>query len=382
MTDPQGRIVNLFAGSNTAAGFHSFYHHLAGPEAARVFIIKGGPGIGKSTLMRRIGESFREEGWNVELFSCSSDTSSVDGMAIPALGAAILDGTAPHVVEPTDPGAVGEVVNLGEFWDRDQISGQRTAIRSVNDRLSRLYRMAHDCLSAASRFRNVLADLNQRGGTVNTAKLRAMGIRLAQEISSLPRVQGPPWLGTWRSGTRHLFASAVTNEGMVNYLDSITGDLDRRHVIIGPAGSGKSVLMNSVMQAGLLLGLGMVVFHCSLDPDRVEHLVFPQQQAAIVTSSWPHLAANLPGDQTTDTRPYISPGLLTSVSHLKKQFERRIEESLDASVGFLAEAKELHDLLESYYIPAVDFSGVDETGQRIRQEILNLAQLQECKERS
>ena len=51
----------FFLGANTGAGFVSLYPAFAAPEdGAFVWYIKGGPGNGKSTLMRRAAE--RAEG--------------------------------------------------------------------------------------------------------------------------------------------------------------------------------------------------------------------------------------------------------------------------------------------------------------------------------
>ena len=47
----------FFLGANTGAGFVSLYSAFAAPEdGAFVWYIKGGPGNGKSTLMRRAAE--------------------------------------------------------------------------------------------------------------------------------------------------------------------------------------------------------------------------------------------------------------------------------------------------------------------------------------
>ena len=53
----KGRLIKVFPGGNTALGFYSFYDHIIEPDAARIFVIKGGPGVGKSTFMRYIGEA-------------------------------------------------------------------------------------------------------------------------------------------------------------------------------------------------------------------------------------------------------------------------------------------------------------------------------------
>ncbi|WP_430871687.1 hypothetical protein, partial [Escherichia coli] len=110
-----GKILNFFAGGNTARGFYSLYDSsLQG--LSRLFILKGGPGTGKSSLMKKIGNEWREKGYDVQFLHCSSDNKSIDGVLIPKLNAGIVDGTAPHVIEPKAPGAVEEYVNLGEAW--------------------------------------------------------------------------------------------------------------------------------------------------------------------------------------------------------------------------------------------------------------------------
>jgi len=93
--------IQYFLGANSPSGFYSLYPELIRPESARaVYILKGGPGCGKSTLMRRVGRRMEEEGLETEYILCSGDPDSLDALLLPQLGAAIVDGTAPHVVVP------------------------------------------------------------------------------------------------------------------------------------------------------------------------------------------------------------------------------------------------------------------------------------------
>jgi len=90
-----GRVINYYAGGNTALGFYSFYEsNLKGLD--RLFILKGGPGTGKSTLMKKIGQKWKDKGYDIELLHCSSDNNSIDGVIIPKLKVGVVDGTAPH----------------------------------------------------------------------------------------------------------------------------------------------------------------------------------------------------------------------------------------------------------------------------------------------
>ena len=65
-------------------------------QAETIYILKGGPGCGKSSLMRRVAQAMEEKGASVEYIACSGDPDSLDAVVFPALNTAIVDGTAPH----------------------------------------------------------------------------------------------------------------------------------------------------------------------------------------------------------------------------------------------------------------------------------------------
>ena len=93
-TEPK---VCFYLGANSPGGFYSLYDELLRPEEARsIYILKGGPGCGKSSLMRKVGAAMEERGLTVEYIQCSGDPDSLDAVVIPALATAIVDGTAPH----------------------------------------------------------------------------------------------------------------------------------------------------------------------------------------------------------------------------------------------------------------------------------------------
>ena len=48
---------HMFPGGNTYKGFYSYYDYILPQEKAnKIIILKGGPGVGKSTFMRHIAE--------------------------------------------------------------------------------------------------------------------------------------------------------------------------------------------------------------------------------------------------------------------------------------------------------------------------------------
>ena len=66
-------VTRYFLGGNTASGFVSFYGQFCrGPEEF-LWVIKGGPGCGKSSFMKTIGKAAEDAGLDTEYVLCSGD---------------------------------------------------------------------------------------------------------------------------------------------------------------------------------------------------------------------------------------------------------------------------------------------------------------------
>lgn len=90
------KALRFFLGANTPQGFVSRFDQLTDSQDGwRKFVIKGGPGSGKSTLMKKVVQQFEKEG--IEIIHCSSDVDSLDGVIVPSRKFCIADGTSPHV---------------------------------------------------------------------------------------------------------------------------------------------------------------------------------------------------------------------------------------------------------------------------------------------
>ena len=134
-----------FAAANSYEGFKSNFDRIFSPLILKkLFILKGGPGTGKSTLMRKIAERF-DDAAMVTRILCSSDTSSLDGVVLEKDGVTvgIVDGTAPHIVEPKFPGAVEEIINLGDGFDYDALMSCSKEIIELSEKKSNAYKKAY-----------------------------------------------------------------------------------------------------------------------------------------------------------------------------------------------------------------------------------------------
>ena len=141
-----------FVTANGYRGFRSYYGDVyRSDEFTRIFVLKGGPGTGKSRLMREVAASAAAGGAAVDYVYCSSDPASLDGVIMKKgeKRVAILDGTAPHLRCADVPGAVDELVNLGEFWNPFELVCERDEILRLSREKSAAFSLGYRYLSLA-----------------------------------------------------------------------------------------------------------------------------------------------------------------------------------------------------------------------------------------
>jgi len=361
----RGRVKSVFPGGNTANGFHSFYDYIITPDARRILVIKGGPGVGKSTFMAKTADAMLERGFDVELHHCSSDNGSLDGVVIPAIGVALIDGTAPHIVDPKNPGCVDEIIHLGDYWDEDGIRAHRREIVEANREVSRLFERAYRFLRAA---RDVYEDWE-------AANIEAMNFGLANRIAAelSARLFGGEPVCEKVGRERHLFASAITPDGMVNHLDTIIEPTKTRVVIEGDPGTGKSVLLRKIATSAIERGHDVELYHCALDPAKVEHVIVADLGVALTKSIEPHAYEPGPCDTVVDMNECLAPEVVAKYKELTRENEEVFNMLFDRAVGFISKAKETHDYVETFYVRHMDFDGIQDLWERTMERILNYA---------
>ncbi|NLA12453.1 MAG: hypothetical protein GX883_10090 [Firmicutes bacterium] len=363
----QGKIRKMFAGSNSAYGFYSFYDQIIEDNATRIFVIKGGPGVGKSTFMKNIARELTSSGYDAEFHCCSGDSESLDGIVFPQLQIACIDGTSPHMVDPKNPGAVDEIVNLGEFWDEAKVIARRDDILSSNRETARLYRRAYRYLAGAKLFLDEVEDYYRENRCLDTAGLNRLALQAIGEI-----FQEKVNKNELARRERHLFATAITPDGPISYLDTIVSPDFRRYIISGDDGTGKNELIARVKDAAIMRNFFVEIYHCALDPTKIDHLIIPQLKTAVLNSVTPHLLIPAGDDRLIETDAYVkNPG-----SHLQKERElarKLYEQSFSAAIDYIARARTVHQKLESYYSPSMRFVEINRLTEMVLEKIISYA---------
>lgn len=355
------KILRYFAGGNTARGFyHLFESSLQGLE--RVYILKGGPGTGKSSLMKAIGTEWHERGYDIEFIHCSSDRDSIDGVIIPAISVGIVDGTAPHVMEPKAPGAVEEYVNLGEAWDSKALITHREQIIQINQKVAESYALAYGKFAEALKIHDQWEQIY----------FERMDFEKADQLKDGMLVQ---LFGEGRllkpADVKHRFLGAATSTGAVDFVPNLTEGLSRRYFIKGRAGTGKSTLLKRIASEAESRGFDVEIYHCGFDPHSLDMVIVRELDFAIFDSTSPHeYFPERGGDEVIDMYELVvAPGTDEQFAEQLAEVSSRYKAEMKEAIACLAEAKRHRDELEKIYVAAMDFSIVDHLTGKLRAEL-------------
>lgn len=325
-----------FAAANSGKGFFSFYPSVfEGNQIQKRYIVKGGPGTGKSSFLRGVAEDVECRGMRVEEYRCSSDPASIDGIVLDGR-IALFDGTAPHLADTELPGARDEIVNLGEFWDAEQLSVRYNDIVSYGALKSSAYRRGYRYLSAAMEVDAACAALAYPA--VREEKLRSAAHRL---LSPIPDGTG----ASIKAG----LAASIGMRGSVRF-DSYEEEAKKLYVIDDYYGTG-TLFLSALITEGECKGLSMRVSFCPINPELPDAVLFMESGVAFVLGEHTEREP----DGRVNMKRFVDAEKLAPAK-LEYRTSRRIFDALvESATEALREAGRYHMELERIYSACMDF---------------------------
>ena len=358
-----GKKRHVYSGGNTCQGFYHFYQSMVNETVERKIILKGGPGVGKSSFMHMVGEHFANLGYDLEYHWCSSDPDSLDGIVIGDNRICFLDGTNPHMIDPKYPGAVDEIINLGHFWDREKMHKNRQSIITLTDSISNYFKLAYSRLCESGiAFKEMQFYIQE---SIHWPSVNKNILALSDDFLAAGR-SSP-------NNTRHLFAAAITPSGLVTKLDSIVEEDYTIFAVSGSPGSGLQKLFTHLLHQIELNTLHAEIFHNPFKPDEIDLILFPETKTVIIDISAnvidyiPMLPSRF--KRRLDFNLFKQKQIATEYEMYFNTAQQRYKEGFDAAVHFLAKAKTLHDELEAFYIPHMDFTGITQFRTNLIEEL-------------
>lgn len=326
----------------------------------QMVLIKSGPGCGKSTLMKQLARRAIQQGEPVECIHCASDPDSFDGVIFVRQRRAIVDATAPHTIEPDAPGADEVVLSLYHTIQVDALRPHAEEVKALFARNAALRARAARYVASAGSL--LLDSRRAEACSANFEKVRRYVKRLCTRL--LPRTEG-----TASEELRLL--SAITPKGMVFYRGTVEALADRYVVFRDDYGAVSRLLLELIRAEALARGYHIITCPCAMHPeDQIDHIFIPALRLAFLTDNLWH-PIQLPGVQAVRCTRFVDRENLSGFRARLRFNDRAASELIDQAVALMAQAKNCHDELETYYRAAVDFDQVNAVAANC-QKILGL----------
>lgn len=326
---------SFFAASNTEEGFVSYFGENLRERAERCYIIKGGPGTGKSRLLRELGEAFEAVGGDVEYYYCSSDPASLDGIYARVNGESIafLDGTPPHAEELLRPGTVDSLIDLCRFWNANALRERRTELDRLAREKSNAYAAAYRALKAYGCLRRSADELVEECTDID-----AIAQETAKLALNLPR--------------EALLRTPISAFGMRGFVSLNT---------FREAGRPELTVTDSRGYGISYLYLGQLIKACG-GGRAAPHPILCGRWCGLLTggASITEAAFTDTGDGAVDSSDFVDRSAYLNVKSRVESLRRLADGALEEADLALRKAGEAHMRIEEIFISAMDFAAKEE----------------------
>lgn len=336
-----------FLGANAPKGYYSKFDQLfSASPGGKCFLLKGGPGTGKSTVLKKIAETLQKRKLSTELIFCTADTDSLDAVIASEGKIVAADATPPHGVHPKYPGIYEREICFSDFWNEEKLLEHAKEISGLFDENRRLHEEARRYISAAA---NLLEEAE---------KLEASSISYEKTVKTAKRICLREFGKKYpRQGTEKLrFLSAITDKGIFFFRKTPEILCSRVYIVNDDAGAVSKIFMSTVRKIALEHGFDIITCRCPVFPsEKIEHIFIPALRLGFMTDNKRH-KIETKAYRTIHARRFFD-SKKYPLHKLKIRFSLRLAKDLfEKAADCMKEAKTVHHKLESFYVSAMDFS--------------------------
>jgi hypothetical protein len=348
----------FFLGGISQQGFKTHFNKEIEKPDYFTYILKGGAGTGKSTLLKRIATEFSDKD-EVVVYYCSSDPNSLDAVLLKNAGIIVVDGTAPHVFDPIYAGVAQKILNLGEFWDDVVLEENYEEIINVTNENLKWHKRCRNFVSALT---SLYADTYTIGQeALNSKKLDAFIERLSAKV--LPKSKNID-----DGKTEFAQLSALTPDGYITLLNTIK-DYKNVFILNDSYFAGSDLMLRDFATVATMKGYDVVISECTLfSPDVYEHLLIPSLSTAFISST-PINSNQIENAKIINFQRFYDKAAIAQKKQRLAFNKKASDEIIAEAILALSNAKKIHDDIEAYYIKAMDYEKVNSLCDKLINEI-------------
>lgn len=369
---------HYFVRGNTALGLHSLVES-AFSGLHSIYVLQGYVG-GTSVILKQLAQYLDEQGEVLHYIHDPLNSELLEGIIIPSLNIGLIDGNAwPEDTRSTEISDI-QYVPIEESLDVGKLTQTSQILTRLQQQLKETYDTAYASFLKTLRIhdewekfyidsldREVMNNL-----AVEWSDTHLVQAKLTKQdpSDSLNELQDSNSIGD----TVHRFLGAATYLGAVDYIMNLTDAISKRFYVKGRPGSGKSTLFKKIASIASERGIFTEMYHCGFDPNSLDMLIFPELSIAIFDSTAPH--EHFPsreGDEIIDVYTLaIAAGTDEKYSSEIAPIKERYATSMQQSILYLAEAKEIYDRIAEVYLSASDLDHLLTHQQELQEKIAKL----------
>ncbi|MGL5069460.1 MAG: PRK06851 family protein [Sarcina sp.] len=270
-----GKFIHYFGGGNTARGFVSFYESIF-YDTKEAYVLKGGSNTYKTKILEKLSLQYANL-YDVEVINSGIDNTEIEGIKVPDLEIAIVNGNLIHDNNITFNKAVKIEIDLSDATNIVQINSKQDELKGFKEKVFEYMNLSYKSFEKSLKIHDDLEGYYYKYMDFDKAN------KLAKNLSDRLVYRKNNSTGV----VYHRYLGAASPIGAIDFVPSITQGI-KRYFLKGRAGTGKSTLLKTIAKNAQEAGFKVEIYHCGFDPKSLDMVVVRELNFAIFDSTAPH----------------------------------------------------------------------------------------------
>lgn len=274
-----GTITEYMGTAYTGLGITHKYEQLIAAAQETIFL-KCPPTNALSDVLNETAMQFVKRGFDVDRFMDPVQPDKTDAVFVKEANIFYIQASHPIPLEPADIGGRHKVISYYDVYDEKKL-------RELNRMIVEKLTMAETSLKKALQSLHHAKKIHDDWEKVNIERMmwpqhETLIQSLKEELFGRIYLNKP-------STVSHRLIGSLTSSGAQDFIPSITKPVERRLLIKGLPGTGKSTLMKAVGAEAEQRGFDVLYGWCGLDPAGVDLVQIPELSICIFDATKPHV---------------------------------------------------------------------------------------------
>lgn len=324
-----GTITNYIGTAYTGQGLHHQYKEIV-QQANQTTFLKCPPTTLLSTTLNKTAAYYIKRGYDIDKFKSAMDIDETEAIYIHDVNHLYVQASHPTSLEPIHLGGSHHVISFYDAYDERKLQEAHQAIACELKTVEQKRHRALQALQQAKKTHDQWEHINIE--VMDWPQHEQLIDRLTKTLFDSISLNKT-------AVVTNRLVSSLTAAGAINFIDQITYRMQKRYMIKGLAGTGKSTLMKAIGKEAERRGFDVLYGWCGLDPTGVDVVQIPELSVAFIDATYPHVYnPERPGDEILDLVPMCqqTEAQLTAIEPLEIVYKEHI---LDATGNLLTAAK-------------------------------------------